>query len=88
MDKFYYFDGQKVVGAHSLQEMQEMYAMAMINTQTPVVRLGEKDWQTLGAYCDLNAPACQPLSLDFDGAPAPNGAHAMAAEAFAEITAD
>src|SRR5262245_41382392 len=87
MDKFYFFDGQSVIGAHSLREMQEMYAMATINTQTPVIRLGEKDWQSLGAYCDLNAPECQPLELDFDLLPALNGSQAMAVEAIAENTA-
>jgi len=61
VDKFYYFDKQSVIGAHTLREIQEMYAMAMIDSQTPVIRPGEKDWQTLGAYCDLNAPECQPL---------------------------
>lgn len=88
MDKFYYFDGQSVIGAHSLQEMQEMYAMATISTQTPVIKLGEKDWQSLGTYCDLNAPECQPLELDFDSVPALNGAQAMATEALAENPAN
>lgn len=54
MDYFYYFDGKKVAGPHSLSEIQEMFAMEMITTRTPVVRAGEQDWQTLGAYCDLN----------------------------------
>ena len=88
MDVFYYYDGNKVVGPHSLREMQEMYAMATINTQTPVIRLGEKDWQALGAYCDLNAPECQPLDLDFDSYSALNGAQAMASAAFAKDQAD
>jgi hypothetical protein len=88
MDKFYYFDGQGVVGAHNLQEMQEMFAMATINTQTPVIRPGEKDWQTLGAYCDLNAPECQPLELDFYIAPTLSGTQAMAAEALTEHQAN
>jgi hypothetical protein len=87
MDKFYYFDGQVVIGAHTLREMQEMYALATINTQTPIIRLGEKDWQTLGAYCDLNAPECQPLELDFYSAPTLNGTHATTIETLAENTA-
>jgi chemotaxis protein histidine kinase CheA len=73
MDVFYYFAGQQVIGPHSLREMQEMYAMATIATQTPVIKLGEKDWQTLGAYCDLNSPECQPLNLDLDFQPLLNG---------------
>lgn len=66
MDQFYYYDGEKVVGQHSLREIQEIYALGMMTSRTPVIRVGEKDWQTLGAYCDLNAPECQPLELDFD----------------------
>lgn len=53
MDYFYYFDGGKVAGPHNLYEIQEMFAMKRITTQTPVVRAGENDWRTLGAYCDL-----------------------------------
>ncbi len=64
MEEFYYYDGREVIGPHSLPELQEMYAMAVISNQTPVLRQGDKDWYTLGQFCDLNAPECQPLDLD------------------------
>ena len=66
MDEYYYNDGREVIGPHSLRELQEIHSHLLINSQTPVMRKGEKDWQTLGAYCDLNAPKCQPLGLDSD----------------------
>lgn len=77
MDVLYYFDGQNVTGPHSLRELQEMYAQKTIDAQTPVRRLEERNWQTLGIYCDLDAPECQPRPLDlsfapsFDSPPAP-----------------
>lgn len=53
-----------MAGPHSLDEIQEMFAMGALTTQTPVVRAGEKDWQTLGAYCDLNELKYQPSGID------------------------
>jgi hypothetical protein len=66
MDEFYYYDGEATTGPHSLREIQEIYALGMITSRTPVVQTGDREWKTLGAYCDLNAPECQPLELDFD----------------------
>jgi hypothetical protein len=37
----------------------------MVLKDTPVIRAGAKDWQTLGAFCDLNAPECQPIAIEF-----------------------
>jgi len=85
MDVFYYYDGNKVIGPHNLRELQEIYASATINTQTPVVRNGEKDWRTLGAYCDLNAPECQPLEIDFYAAPFDVGALSALVDTNGEI---
>src|SRR5262245_46099944 len=53
MDEYYYHDGHKVVGPHSLWELMGMYSMAVIGAQTPVMRKDDKDWRTLGAYCQL-----------------------------------
>lgn len=66
MEEYYYSDGREVLGPHSLRELQEIYSLSLFNAQTPVIRKGEKDWQTLGVYCDLQAPECQPLGLDND----------------------
>lgn len=88
MDEYYYFDGQDVVGPHSLRELQEMYAMIAITGRTPVIRTGEKDWQTLGAYCDLNAPECQPLELDFDEHTAAAELAAASEPVAVEVSAD
>lgn len=66
MDEYYYYDGQATIGPHSLREVQEIYALGMITSRTPVIQTGGLEWQTLGAYCDLNAPECQTLELAFD----------------------
>jgi hypothetical protein len=66
VEEYFYYDGRESLGPHSLRELQEIHSLSLINAQTPVIRKGEKDWQTLGAYCDLSAPECQPLGLDRD----------------------
>lgn len=66
MDEYYYYDGQATIGPHSLREVQEIYALGMITSRTPVIQTGGLEWKTLGAYCDLNAPECEPLDLGFD----------------------
>jgi hypothetical protein len=66
MDEYYFSDGSRAVGPHSLRELQELFAMASIKSTTPVFKRGESEWRILADFCDLNAPECQPLELDLD----------------------
>ena len=64
MDEYFYCKDYEVLGPHSLRELQELYALAIIDSHTMVMRKGEKDWQLFSSFCDVNAPECQPLELD------------------------
>jgi uncharacterized protein DUF4339 len=64
MEEYFYCNDFEVIGPHSLRELQELYALGVIDSRSLVMKKGDKDWQTLAGYCDLNAPACQPLELD------------------------
>lgn len=66
MDEFYFSDGARAVGPHSLRELQELFALGSLQSSTPVFRRGESAWRTLADFCDLNAPECQPLELELD----------------------
>ena len=58
-DEFYYYDGHSTVGPYEMGKMLELYSSATIHSQTPVIRKGEADWKSLGAYCDLNSMSAQ-----------------------------
>jgi hypothetical protein len=64
IDEYFYCNGSEVIGPHSLRELQELYSMSAFDSLTLVMRKGDRNWQTLGAYCGLNSPECQPLELD------------------------
>ena len=52
-DTFFYFDGQKVIGPHSRNEIQEMFSAKLITAETQICTANDHGWKPLSSFPKL-----------------------------------